>query len=476
MITKYLLLLVLVCWSVTVRSAPLDSDSQPNTELDQLVTVIEAAGFAVARDLNARDTLRTRLAQPRLGVPANLAGQPADSAELATWESALAAAETGIILLTGAAATNYRAVADASEDYATFWQQWLQAEPQKRIAIVYLAADAQSAEQLFSGLHRVREALHVMPGAVPAGSTDALGRFYATAAQRWVIDSGVARRYPGELAEFAFLGRAYSPDRKLGTARRRAEPEIFLKETLGDEFEASTIPEIIVPGGIAFGEKAVLDREGVRLRFDGEQLELEAGNGSRWRMPAEEAATLRASLDFALQAHRLESHAAVDMDERGRIRISPALRDTDMGFSLVVADTQPFRHISTLPADKSIIMDNAVKFFQAEGQRMDFITDYEVRYLRADRRKIAQTRVALQYRYEDSGRRSAYLGEWGTDTRRLPANAPFEALGEDTAEVARLAAWVALFRLVAEQSLDFTDGRYELMTTEKAGMRTPARY
>lgn len=268
------------------------------------------------------------------------------------------------------------------------------------------------------------------------------------------------------------LGRPNREQRRITAS----EPEVFRKNSLGNEFEASTIPEIIVPGGIAFGETAVFEVDVATLHFVEDQLFVEDKKGARWRLPDEEITTLKALLDFAVRAQQIESDAVVDIDERGRVKLSAALRDTQAGYEMVMADTQPFKYINYLPADKSIVIDNVVAFYLDRDENMLFRTDYEIRYLRADRRRIAQTRVALQYRYDEATSLSEYLDDWGTDTNRLRADTDYSALGENTADAARYAAWAALFRLVAGQSLDFTDGRYEFMKTAKAGPSTPARF
>ena len=480
----------------TAQTNSLDLDSPPNPFLDKVSAAADAADLSVVRNLNHPLLVHGPMRQLRLGAVADVpAGKQIDSSELEAWEASYALGSIGAIALVTVQIDNSDAISDSrtAEPARELWANWLQADSSQRAFISFAAIDAGAAERLFQQLQK-NFPVWYLPALSPAlsieepieedGDQQSMARFYATATHRWLIDSESARRYSGDIPEFNLLGmptRGNSnsalgrPDRE----QRRitaSEPDVFRKVSLGNEFEASTIPEIIVPGGIAFGETAVFDVEVESLHFIDNRLFIEDRDGSRWSLPEEDIASLKAWLDFAVRAERIDSDAVVDIDERGRVKLSAALRDTDAGYAMLVADTQPFNYIRYLPADKSIVIDNAIAFYEDANQSMQFHTDYEIRYLRADRQRLAQTRVALQYRYDEATGKSAYLDEWGTDMNRLRADSDYDVLGESTVDAARYAAWAALFRMVAELSLDFTDGRYEFMKTLKTGRATPARF
>jgi len=106
---------------------------------------------------------------------------------------------------------------------------------------------------------------------------------------------------------------------------------------------------------------------------------------------------------------------------------------------------------------------------------MQFVTEYEVRFLQSDRLRIARTQVALVYRYESATGAVSFEDAWGPEAFRLEGRTDFEGLGASTAEAGGYAGWVALFRSVHENAVDFTHGRYEFMKLDKAGRSTPTR-
>jgi hypothetical protein len=476
----------------SAQTSSLDQDSPPNPLLDQISAAADSADMDVARNLNHPALVRGQIDRVRLGAVADVpAGKQIDSDELEYWETSFARGLIGAIALVGhkSDATAGAAPSHNHAEYAyeELWADWRQADLSQRAVISFVVDDADAAVRLFQQLQNNFRVLHFPPQSRAEGNnvdSQYAAKFYATATHRWLIDSNNARSYSGAIQEFNLLGSSMRGDSnstlgRLNREQRRitaSEPEVFRKATLGDEFEASTIPEIIVPGGIAFGETAVFEVNVATLHFVDNRLFVADRDGSRWPLPDEDIAILKACLDFAVRSERIGSDAVVDIDERGRVKLSAALRDTEAGYKMVVADTQPFRYIRYLPADKSIVIDNAVVFYQDNDINMRFRTDYEIRYLRADRQRIAQTRVALQYRYDDATDEADYLGDWGTDNSRLREDSDYAALGENTATAARYAAWVALFRSVIGHSLDFTDGRYEFMKTVTAGTPTPVRF
>ena len=106
----------------------------------------------------------------------------------------------------------------------------------------------------------------------------------------------------------------------------------------------------------------------------------------------------------------------------------------------------------------------------------EFETDFEVRFLSADRMRIAQTRLALEYEYDSAGAAVRYGGNWGRDSSRLRESTDVDGLGAGLAELARYAGWVALFRRLEQDSVPFLKGRYQFMKIDKAGRETPRRF
>jgi len=183
---------------------------------------------------------------------------------------------------------------------------------------------------------------------------------------------------------------------------------------------------------------------------------------------------LKAAFDLAGRAERIGSDAIVDIDERGRVRLSSVLKDTDLGVAMVRLDLEPFNHVTRLDVLKSVIIDTSVVIEERQGG-LHFATQYEVRFLQSDRLRIARTQVALVYRYDSADEAATFEDSWGPEAFRLEGRTDFDALGRSTAEAGRYAAWIALFRNVHGNALDFSHGRYEFLKLDKAGRATPTR-
>ena len=456
------------------RAGVLDTDSAADPLLDDLAMDLESLGMDVARNLNQRDIARGRPARPRLGAFADLPpGDMPDTPDLLAFEQDLGEGRIGglALLVDGGTA------GDARE----FMNLWHRAAAPQRVFITFHQSDLESAT-LLAGL--LQDQGHGVLPLTAEQSTELAGRLFAVAGRRLAIDSATARRHRSELREFRYLGRrlARNSDSLIAVDGRipvaRNEPSVFRKASLGDEFEASTIEEIIVPGGIAFGEQAQLDFEPQELVFREGGLLVRDTAGNERRLPRDlPLPFVKALWDFTVRAEALRSDAVVDIDGEGRVRISEALRDTDIGYELVQIDTLPFEFVRNLPVTKSVIIDTAV-VFRENGQPglMDYDTRYEVRFLSADTMRIAQTRVALEYRLEAAGSDPEFGDQWGRDIGRLDENLDYTGLGSSTAPVARYAAWSGLFRLLQSGNVTFVEGRYDFMKIDKSGRRTPARF
>lgn len=457
------------------RADVLDADSPAHPLLESASTALHEAGFDVAYNLNVPKVANTEPRRPRLGALADLPPLRLPlSPELLEWEAAFARGEIGALAWLPDSSESL--VLEESPDFSQFHDAWLDASAQERVFISWHIDDAKLIESLQAVLLKGR-AVGIRPQ-----QAEQAGRLYATAGQRFVVDSEAARDYDGAVTEFQLLGEqlrrgsASVPNPESRDARKQAsrEPEVFLKEGLGDEFEASTIPEIIVPGGIAFGEDAVFENGFVQLVFESDRLWLQDAGGQRFGLPVEDVETWKASFDFAARSEIIGSDAVVDIDERGRVRISSALEDTDSGVELIRIDTEPFKYVQRLDVRKSVIIDTAVNFFVRDAYT-EFATEYEVRFLQADSIRIARTQAAVVYRYESATQAVEHLDIWGPDGFRLEGRTDFEGLGSSTANAARHAAWVALFRAALNGELDFSHGRYEFMKVDKAGRSTPSR-
>lgn len=458
-----------------VRADVLDTDSPVHPWLESVSTALHAAGFDVAYNLNVPKVANAEPDRPRLGALADLpALRMPLTPELLEWEAAFARGE--IAALAWLPDTAAKPELDVAPEFVQFHDAWLEASAQERVFISWHVDDAPLISSLQAALMS-GQAVSIRPG-----QAEQAGRLYATAGQRFVVDTEAARDYAGTVTEFQMLGEqlrrgsasVLNPQSR--DARRLAsrEPEVFLKEGLGDEFEASTIPEIIVPGGIAFGEDAVFEDEFVQLVFEGDRLWLQDGDGQRFGLPAEDVAMWKAGFDFAARSEAIGSDAVVDIDERSRVRISSALEDTDAGVELIRIDTEPFKYVQRLDVRKSVIIDTEVNFFVRDAYT-EFATEYEVRFLQADSMRIARTQAAVVYRYESASQAVEHVDIWGPDGFRLEGRTDFEGLGSSTANAARHAAWTALFRATLNGSLDFSRGRYEFMKVDKAGRSTPSR-
>ena len=479
---------------------------------------IPAAELQLLHNLNDREDAAGRPDPPRLGGFADLPeGEYPGSAEIEAWEAAFRDGEIGgLVLHSGSFPVAEEPVAEESmsiDDEPAWFRS------RNRIIVTFSSEDVELAERISrSARAGGYDAFIIAPGAIAPGSIALsdksapafpAGAFYATATHRLAIDSRTARRLRTDVAELELLGErarrnsdsvfrdpANRDDRSLS----RYEPEIFRKITLGDEFTQPTIEEIIVPGGIALGESATLDFTLVELVFSGGDAGLppsdsHAGSaavtGGAFRLhgvdpasgesvvhllPEDDPKLLKSLFDLALRSVRTRSDAVVDLDAEQRVRISSALRNTDAGYHMLFADTRPFEFLDYLPVTKSVIIDTGVSWFAEAGSPLQFETAFEVRFLSADRMRIAQTRLALEYQYDSRKGLVSHEGNWGRDTARLRDSTDLGGLGDELSQMARHAGWVALFRRIEADQVPFLRGRYEFMKIDKTGRDTPRRF
>jgi len=482
-VTRLICCLFLVGFSIA-QGAVLDPESPALPVLAELSAALDAQGLDIAHNLNVAEVARGTPVRPRVGMLADIPSLHLPlSPELALWEEAFLSSQIGAVAF----------IADQhsiglTDNYDNFYEAWLNAPLEQRFLLSYAATDQASTERVALVLAQGYRVYHVLPlGAAQQNLSQRVptqefgGRFYATAGQRWVLDSEAARDLRSDLPEFLYLGESLrrgsdsvvNPESRELRRLAAAEPAAFLKESLGDEFEASTIPEIIVPGGIALGESAVL--LGVReLIFLNDRLGLVDRTGMSRSLPEEALGIWKAAFDFSARSNAIGSDAIVDIDERGRVKISKALEDTDLGYDMVQIDTEPFNYVTRLDVRKSVIVDSRVEFINGVSS-IDFKSDYEVRFLQSDRMRIARTQAAIVYRYQSDKDTTMHIDSWGPDAFKLEGRTDFDGLGESTHRVARYAAWIALFRAVHAQELEFSYGRYEFLKLEKAGRSTPSR-
>jgi hypothetical protein len=454
---------------VQAQAALLDPASAENPVLDRLQAALDARGVDLARNLNSRECRPKRKpARPRLGVLADLpAGRLSNALQLANWEAAATAGEIGWLALLY--------TADHVDSDASFEGQWFDTPPSERLFITHATADVETAtgiaEALAAAGYRV---------ALASQLAQAPGRYYATAGQRLVLDTASARRSDAELEEITLLGRevrkdstsVFPEDGRRSRYYAKNEPTRFRKDDLGDESNMATIPEIIVSGGIAFGEAAAFDRPIAALEFlPDHRFAIQLDGGDRLTFPLTDPLMLKACFDFADRSRTIQSDAIVDIDEKDRIKISAAFRNTDIGYELIGIDEQPFNHVSKLKAIKSVIIDVAVNV-DTSSELPAILTEYEVRFINPDRRKLAETRAALVYNYSSATDQSIYRDTWGPRAFRLVNMEP-GPLGHDTRKAALVAGWTALFRAVEQGDVDFSRGRYEFLRIDKAGKPTP---
>ena len=471
-----LAMLVSLLLNSLAQASILDEAETPDPLLLQLASALEAYNIDVIHNLNHRQLARGRINTYRLGRFPDLPNHSyPTSPELQNWEAELKTGLIqGLVIFTDAGA-------DSFEERALL-QDWLDDHSIARTLVSFAATDREAADSIASVARGYGHAVLFLDS-----NTDiaVAGNFYATAARRFAIDGRSARRLESEVTELTLLGERVrrnsnsifrSGEALGGRAVARTEPSVFEKESLGDEFSESTIREIIVPGGVALGETAYLKMDVSELRFTDGQFFLLDEAGVVWELPALEAKTSKALWDFVARSIAIKSDAIVDIDEEGRVRISSALRDTDAGFEIMHADTLPFAYVQNLDVIKSVIIDTGVDWLQREGNRLDFVSNYEVRFLSADNMRLAQTRVALEFEYGYGAESMEFQRSWGRDSRRLRENLDYAGLGNDMTPIAKYAGWVGLFRSLQEQQISFLRGRYELLKVDKRGQETPARH
>ena len=445
--------------------------------LQAVAAALRVYELDVVLSLNDRDLVRQRIRRPRFGrFPDLPSGSLPSSEEIGAWESEYTDAQIGGIAIL------WNSESDGLIDLEEYVQAWLAAPAEARIFVSFYKEDRVWADKIeaVAGAYDYHVQLFIGGEVLPAA------RLYATAAQRLAIDSRAARRYRTKVTELSYLGERvrrnsnslFKDDGNNGNrGLARNEPAVFLKETLGDEFNQSTIREIVVPGGVALGETASLPISISALVYTEDALYLVDDSGERWQLPELESKTLKALFDFADRADAIHSDAVVDIDVGGRVRISSALRNTDAGYEIMHADTQPFDYVPNLPVTKSMMMDIGVDWFAAGANKsLEFETDYEIRFLSANNMRIAQTRVALQYEYESISGATTYQDSWGPYVSRLSDKLDYSGLGSSMAGVAKYAGWIGLFRKLREDDVPFVRGRYEFMKIDKTGRATPSHY
>jgi hypothetical protein len=471
-----LIMLTQFCLVSQLLGDSLDEGVLEDAFLSSLADALDAYEIDVTSNLNSRDVIGQRIRRPRLGrFPDLPIDDLAASEEIGHWETAFSASQIGgvAILLNE----------NASLSSEVFLENWFASESERRLFVTFHADDLFAAEKLSEVASSSGHAVDLV---FSVERLPRAGELYATAAQRLAIDSRSARRHKGEVTELDYLGERvrrksnslFSDDGNKGNrSLARREPSVFLKETLGDEFNQSTIEAIIVPGGVALGESASLDFDAKELVFSAGQLRLIDEEGDSWKLPEIEPAEVKALFDFVARSRAIDSDAIVDIDGDGRVRISSALRDTDVGYAIMHADTQPFEYVPNLPVTKSVVIDLGVNWQKpAESQSLSFDVDYEVRFLSADIMRIAQTKAALEYRYNSLRKTSEYSDSWGQYVGRLDENLDYSGLGRSMEEVATYAGWVGLFRRLQDDGVRFLRGRYEFMKIDKSGQKTPVRY
>ena len=483
-----------------------------------IASEIPSSELHLLTNLNDRGEAGGRPSPPRLGGFADL---PPDeypgSAEIEAWEAAARTGEIGgLILLSDEEPLpplpdGNLWVDDRGHPVNVLieWTNILGNTPRRdRIFVTFANGDAELADRIRRAAEANRyRALHYQFSYAYSDESQFIehvseaAKFYATAQHRLALDTRLARRLRTDVTELEMLGvRARrnsdsvyrDPVDRDDRSLSRYEPEIFRKITLGDEFTQPTIEEIVVPGGIALGERADIDLAPEALIFENGGFTLlhdfdRITGGLYLRLPADDPKILKSLFDLTKRSIRTRSDAIVDLDADRRVRISSALRDTDAGYDMLVADSRPFEYLDYLPVTKSVIIDTAVtwrgepgidwrKHLWGESPLMQFETGFEVRFLSADRMRIAQTRLALEYEYDSESGVVSYGGNWGRDVSRLRERTDVGDLGEELARMARFAGWVALFRYLEEEGVPFLRGRYEFMKIDKTGRETPRRF
>lgn len=469
---------VLILVVLSAASKILAADNTEDDDALQLLTEpLLSVGIEVHKNLNGRDIARRRPERPRLGGFADLPlGRMPRTEEIDNWESDFQAMKiAGVALLRCDECSGIL----TNEEFLT---QWLGSESSQRSFLSYFPESSEAAEKIaetaaINNFHvkHLRE-------------TDLTfaAELFATSGQRLGLDTRAARTAKSEVAELDFLGQRQrrksdsifrDSNRLWRKGVSQNEPANFIKESLGDEFTQSTIREVIVPGGVALGETARFKPQITALKFDGKQLLVIDGQGKEWTLPEQRVETTKALFDFVQRSHQLNSDAIVDIDGEGRVRISSTLRDTDAGWQIMDADTQPFQFVRNLDVTKSVIIDTFVSWKAVDDSSLGFDSEFEVRFLSADNMRIAQTRAALVYTYESMAYEPIFRSSWGRDKGRLKENLDTDGLGSSLRKVADYSGWVALFRTVLEDdNVDFLAGRYQFMKIDKSGRKTPARY
>lgn len=462
----------------TLAVSVLAAEKSEDVSALQLLSVpLSKTGIEVHENLNARDVARRRPEQPRLGGFADLPrGRLPRSDEIESWESAYKDQQiSGIALL-------LCNVCSAPQSNADFLTLWLDSTDKQRSFLSYLSESADVADTIAEAA--AAENIHVKH--LTGADVMFAAELFATAGQRLGLDTRAARSAKLELAEIEFLGKRLRRNsdsifRETNRLWRKGvaqnEPANFIKESLGDEFTQSTIREVIVPGGVALGETARITPEMTALEFDGNRLLVVDAQEKQWALPEHKLVTVKALFEFVLRSQQLRSDAIVDIDGDGKVRISSPLRDTDPGWQIMEADTQPFKFVRNLDVTKSVIIDTFVSWEAVDSENLGFESEVEVRFLSADNMRIAQTRAALVYSYKSITSATDFKGTWGREERRLKENLDTDGLGSSLVKVADYSGWVALFRKVVEdEDVDFLTGRYQFMKIDTTGRKTPARF
>jgi len=474
-ISSIFIVLVFALSALGAYGSLLDPASPEDKLLDSLVPALD--NFDVARNLNAAQALSIPLLKPRLGRLADIPRNhfPGSDA-LRNWEQAIAQNEISALIA--------QPKRDQARTDAQFLFDWLNQASEKRLVVTFHASNRELSVDLATQMQALGYELRHYFGAVAYAIEDAQnpGRFYATAGQRLMLETPAARQSDSSVEELSLLNRpmladsdsVFPDEGKYARHYRRDEPDRFLKTDLGSETEAATIPEIVVSGGIAFGEIARFSSLPVALIFRPDQkLLLQWGEHSVRELPALDPKALKACFDFAHRSLSIVSDAIVDIDGRRRVSISSAFRDTDAGFELLEMDTVPYQLVKGVHSRKSIIVDKSVVLTE-DRESLEFDSHYEIRFITRDREGIALTKAALEYEYNSRRDQAVLAKVWGSQAHNV-SEVDFDKLGLLTRRSGLLASWTALFRALEVGEVNFSHGRYEFMKIDKAGRKTPAR-
>jgi hypothetical protein len=284
-------------------------------------------------------------------------------------------------------------------DRDEFREIWGDAEDGTRVLVTFDASDREVAERVAGVLEERGYAVYLAvadPDREPL-DPEIFGALFVSADVHLTIDTASARLNAVIQFEAELLAELRKQDAWVAAGGHGLPPvtrgPMDVIETLG------VLPMQVLPGGIVLGVRPKIDKglDDVRLAVNGSDFGL-AMNGHRYTIEQVSKETREAIRAFV---GLTDSHSVVDI-AGSDVTLAEPFRDTRIGERMIKADKQPFDHLSVSGAQKSLIVDQAIRIRRDGDDDVAIDVTLEVRFYRRDREGHADRLATLRFTVEDA--------------------------------------------------------------------------